>query len=56
MRVTCEKCGLTYNDIYRWTYCPHDTFECSPSAAAFLREAGIPPEEPPEERPTNSRA
>lgn len=25
--VTCSECGLKYDDVYRWTYCPHDTFE-----------------------------
>jgi hypothetical protein len=27
MIVTCESCGLEYDDVYRWTYCPHATFE-----------------------------
>lgn len=53
-RVTCEKCRLNYNDIYRWTFCPHDKFEASPTAAALLREQGTPVEEPFEERPTDS--
>lgn len=52
MRVTCEECGLTYNDIYRWTDCPHEGFECSPSARASLEASGIPADEPEEERPT----
>lgn len=25
-RVTCEKCGLSYDDVYRLTYCPHAEF------------------------------
>jgi hypothetical protein len=52
MRVTCQKCGLNYNDIYRWTDCPHDTFPASPTAAALLREMGVPVNEPRDERPT----
>lgn len=24
--VTCPKCGKTYDDLNRWTYCPHDKF------------------------------
>lgn len=27
MTVTCDDCGLVYDDTYRWTYCPHDKFE-----------------------------
>ena len=27
MRVTCDKCGKVYDDVYRWTYCPHERFE-----------------------------
>jgi hypothetical protein len=27
MITTCERCGLSYDDLYRWTYCPHETFE-----------------------------
>lgn len=26
MIVTCA-CGEMYDDVYRWTYCPHDRFE-----------------------------
>lgn len=26
MIVFCEKCQSTYDDVYRWTICPHDTF------------------------------
>jgi len=25
--VKCDKCGLEYDDTYRWTFCPHDTFQ-----------------------------
>jgi hypothetical protein len=54
--VTCEECGLNYNDTYRWTFCPHDTFEPSPSAKALLQSQGIPVDEPHEDRPTDSKA
>lgn len=23
----CELCGAKYDDLYRWTYCPHDPFQ-----------------------------
>lgn len=26
MMTTCERCSLTYDDVYRWTTCPHDEF------------------------------
>lgn len=26
MQTTCPTCGLTYDDIYRRTYCPHHDF------------------------------
>jgi hypothetical protein len=27
MTVTCEKCGVRYDDTYRFTFCPHERFE-----------------------------
>lgn len=27
MNTTCNKCKTTYDDTYRWTFCPHETFE-----------------------------
>jgi len=27
MVVSCEDCGLEYDDVYRLTYCPHERFE-----------------------------
>ena len=27
MIVICEKCGEEYDDVYRWTFCPHEHFE-----------------------------
>ena len=27
MIVTCETCGVEYDDVYRRTYCPHPPFE-----------------------------
>lgn len=29
MIVVCEKCKAKYDDQFRWTYCPHDTFEAN---------------------------
>lgn len=26
MIVICEKCKQTYDDVYHFTYCPHDFF------------------------------
>jgi hypothetical protein len=26
MIVQCPQCGLAYNDEFRWTICPHETF------------------------------
>lgn len=26
MITTCPKCGLIYDDTYRWTFCPHNKF------------------------------
>ena len=26
MNVTCQACGAQYDDVYGWTYCPHDVF------------------------------
>lgn len=26
MDVTCATCGLHYDDTYRLTFCPHDSF------------------------------
>ena len=25
--VTCESCQQTYDNAYRWTFCPHDFFQ-----------------------------
>jgi hypothetical protein len=30
MLVTCESCGVSYNDEYRWTVCPHMPLESTP--------------------------
>ena len=24
--VRCPKCGKVYDDLHRWTYCPHKEF------------------------------
>ncbi len=26
MIVLCATCGTCFDDVYRWTFCPHDTF------------------------------
>jgi hypothetical protein len=26
MIVSCDKCGARFDDEYRWTFCPHNTF------------------------------
>lgn len=35
--VRCEKCDKVYDDFYRLTYCPHEKFAISESAAAATR-------------------
>jgi hypothetical protein len=32
--VKCPDCAKVYDDFYRWTQCPHETFQPSASAAA----------------------
>jgi hypothetical protein len=32
--VKCPDCAKVYDDFYRWTRCPHETFQLSASAAA----------------------
>jgi hypothetical protein len=27
MIVTCPKCGIYYDDVYKLTFCPHNKFE-----------------------------
>ena len=27
MLVRCETCEIEYDDVYRLTYCPHESFE-----------------------------
>jgi hypothetical protein len=27
MQVTCDECGVEYDDTYRLTLCPHDGFD-----------------------------
>lgn len=34
MIVQFEKCGKVYNDVNRWTYCPHESFGF-PAAVPF---------------------
>lgn len=31
--VTCPNCGLSYDDTYRWTYCPHEEFHMLTAAS-----------------------
>ena len=35
MRVTCHKCGSSYDDQFRLTYCPHDTFAANDGSNNF---------------------
>jgi hypothetical protein len=35
MYVTCDKCGLWYNDATRWTICPHNPLEAGPDSKDF---------------------
>jgi hypothetical protein len=35
MIVLCPTCGRHYDDTYRWTYCPHDTFAANDGANNF---------------------
>lgn len=35
MIVTCPKCLARYDDVYRWTYCPHDTFAANDGQNSF---------------------
>lgn len=41
MTVTCYKCGVTYDDTYRWTYCPHDYFEMNTTVGVGGRIIGV---------------
>lgn len=35
MIVTCSDCGWTFDDAYRWTICPHETFAANDGANNF---------------------
>lgn len=35
MIVTCDKCDTRYDDEYRWTFCPHKTFDANDGANNF---------------------
>lgn len=30
--ATCPYCQFTYDDLYKWTICPHNILEASPDA------------------------
>jgi hypothetical protein len=32
--VKCPDCAKVFDDFYRWTFCPHEAFQPSASAAA----------------------
>lgn len=51
MMRKCSTCHLNYDDVFRFTFCPHDKFEASESAKAALRATGHPTEEPATSRP-----
>jgi predicted HAD superfamily Cof-like phosphohydrolase len=38
MLVECDVCGLSYNDEYRWTICPHHPLEASSDGKGYCRE------------------
>lgn len=41
MIVSCEKCGLRYDDTYRLTYCPHEKFEMNTTVSSGGRVIGV---------------
>lgn len=41
MIVTCDKCSLTYDDLYRWTICPHEEFEMNTLAMKSTGESKV---------------
>lgn len=36
MIVECEKCLLYYDDEFRWTICPHETFAANDGHNNFV--------------------
>jgi len=38
MQRTCDDCGAFYDDIYRFTICPHGRFEM---ATTVMRKGGV---------------
>jgi hypothetical protein len=47
MIVTCTKCGAGFDDAYRWTVCPHETFPANDGSNNFRHHPeaylGTPP-------------
>ena len=41
MTVTCEACGRTYDDTYRWTICPHERFQMRTVVADAKGNVGV---------------
>ena len=39
MIVTCPDCRWTYEDSYRWTVCPHETFEANDGQNNFAHHS-----------------
>ena len=52
MIVKCEKCKVSYDDAYRWTICPHETFAANDGKNNFAHhpESHLSPDEPKPER------
>lgn len=40
MKRVCDECGLEYDDVYRWTYCPHDHFPMN-TLVSWVDEEGV---------------
>ncbi len=50
MIVQCPKCRMYYEDSYRWTICPHQTFAANDGANNFAyHDESYLDKEPPSE-------
>lgn len=52
MKVKCSECGVWFDDEFRWTFCPHDTFAANDGDNNFdhhPESAIIRTSDPPEE-------
>ncbi len=52
MLVTCDKCGRYYNDVNRWTTCPHDEIGGVPT---FISSTPEKPMDQPEINPLSTK-